>query len=85
MFIQNPWQIAFDPVNQAFDMAGYFSSHRGEAVLNVGWHDRIGFAQDETIEFQKLEGLRKHLFADASNLATQIAEAMRTREQGHQY
>lgn len=50
----------------------------------MGWNDGVGDALDEAVTFQPLQGLREHLFADAVYFSAQVAEAVRTVDQGDQ-
>lgn len=55
-------------------MASCLPPQRRQRIFDMGRHDRVGDAIDQTVRFEILQRLREHPFADAIDPPPQFAE-----------
>lgn len=71
------WQADFDPVGQILDFQGSRLPKRRQRILHMRWHDLVSLTLDHAVALEPLQRLCKHTLADATDLASQVAEALR--------
>jgi len=75
--LRNPRKVFFDPTGQPLNLFCNFAAHDGETVVHSPWNHEIGFAKNESVGLQGLQGLGKHFFTHALQLPSQFTKAMR--------